>query len=243
MIRVEDLWRTYEMGGQSLHALAGVDEEIHDGEHVAIIGPSGSGKSTLLNVLGCLDSPTQGHYLLDGENVASLSEDALAETRLHRIGFIFQSFHLVPRLTALENIELPMIFASIPPAERRRRARSALDAVELADWASHKPSELSGGQKQRIAIARATIMGPGLLLADEPTGNLDTRSGTQVLDLLCELNRQGRSLVVVTHDPIVARRASRVLVMRDGRILRRVAGADVRDLGSLFEDEQAGAGA
>jgi putative ABC transport system ATP-binding protein len=238
MIRVEDLWRTYELGGQSLHALAGVDEEIEDGEHVAIMGPSGSGKSTLLNVLGCLDSPTRGRYFLAGEDVAKLSDEALAETRLRRIGFIFQSFHLVPRLDALENIELPMIFAGLAPAERRRRARAALDAVGLTDWATHKPSELSGGQKQRIAIARATIMGPELLLADEPTGNLDSRSGKQVLDLLCELNREGRTLVVVTHDPGVARRADRVLVMRDGRIVRRVAGADVQDLTSLFEPDR-----
>jgi len=235
MIRVDDLWRTYEMGGQQLHALAGVDEEIRDGEHVAIMGPSGSGKSTLLNVLGCLDSPSQGRYFLAGEDVAKLSDEALAETRLRRIGFIFQSFHLVPRLTALENIELPMIFAGLAPAERRRRAGAALEAVGLTDWAGHKPSELSGGQKQRIAIARATIMGPDLLLADEPTGNLDSRSGKQVLDLLCERNREGRTLVVVTHDPGVARRADRVLVMRDGRIVRRVAGAEVHDLGSLFE--------
>lgn len=235
MIRVEDLWRTYEMGGQRLHALAGVDEEIGDGEHVAIMGPSGSGKSTLLNVLGCLDSPSQGRYFLAGEDVAKLSDQALAETRLHRIGFIFQSFHLVPRLTALENIELPMIFAGLAPAERRRHARAALEAVGLTDWATHKPSELSGGQKQRIAIARATIMGPELLLADEPTGNLDSRSGKQVLDLLCELNREGRTLVVVTHDPGVARRADRVLVLRDGRIVRRVAGTEVQDLASLFE--------
>jgi len=237
VIRVEDLWRTYEMGGQQLHALAGVNEEIDDGEHVAIIGPSGSGKSTLLNILGCLDSPTRGRYFLAGEDVAQLPDDELAETRLRRIGFIFQSFHLVPRLTALENVELPMIFAGLLPSERRARAREALEAVGLSDRASHKPSELSGGQKQRIAIARATIMGPDLLLADEPTGNLDTRSGTQILDLLCELNRQGRTLIVVTHDPVVARRADRVLVMRDGEIVRRVAGADVRDLSSLFEVE------
>jgi len=247
MIRIEDLWRTYELGGQQLHALAGVDEEVEDGEHVAIMGPSGSGKSTLLNVLGCLDSPTQGRYFLAGEDVAKLSDEALAETRLRRIGFIFQSFHLVPRLTALENIELPMIFAGLAPVERRRRARAALEAVGLTDWASHKPSELSGGQKQRIAMARATIMGPELLLADEPTGNLDSRSGKQVLDLLGELNREGRTLVVVTHDPGVARRADRVLVMRDGRIVRRVAGTDVQDLASLFEldreDDQTRAGA
>jgi putative ABC transport system ATP-binding protein len=235
VIRVEDLWRTYEMGDQELHALAGVNEEIADGEHVAIIGPSGSGKSTLLNIFGCLDSPTRGRYWLAGRDVAQLPDEDLAETRLHRIGFIFQAFHLVPRLTALENVELPMIFAGIAPGERRARARNALADVDLSDRADHRPSELSGGQKQRVAIARATIMGPGLLLADEPTGNLDTRSGTQVLDRLCQLNREGRTLIVVTHDPTVARRADRVLVMRDGRIVRRVAGSSVTaDLSSLF---------
>ncbi len=241
MIRVEGLWRTYVMGDQELHALRDVDEEVADGEHVAIMGPSGSGKSTLLNVLGCLDSPTRGRYWLDGEEVASLSDDALARVRLHNIGFVFQSFHLVPRLTALENVEMPMIFAGIPPAERRERAAAALEAVDLADRASHRPSELSGGQKQRIAIARATIMGPRLLLADEPTGNLDSRSGAQVLDLLGDLHREGRTLIVVTHDPAVARRADRVIVLRDGEIAKRVAGADVTDLGSLFDDPAAGA--
>jgi putative ABC transport system ATP-binding protein len=239
VIRVEDLWRTYEMGDQQLHALAGVSEEVADGEHVAIIGPSGSGKSTLLNILGCLDSPTRGRYWLAGRDVARLPDEELAATRLHGIGFIFQAFHLVPRLTALENVELPMIFAGIPPAERRARALEALEAVELSDRAAHRPSELSGGQKQRVAIARATVMGPGLLLADEPTGNLDTRSGSQVLDVLCELNRQGRTLIVVTHDPRVARRADRVLVMRDGRIVRSVAGTAVTaDLSSLFGIEE-----
>ena len=242
MIRVEDLWRTYRMGDQVVHALHGVHETIAEGEHVAIMGPSGSGKSTLLNVLGCLDSPTRGRYLLDGEDVAGLAEDELAEVRLRRIGFIFQSFHLVPRLTALENIALPMIFAGVDPRQRRLRALEALANVGLSDRAQHKPSELSGGQKQRIAIARATIMGPALLLADEPTGNLDSSSGRQVLDLLEDLQRHGRTLVVVTHDPAVARRADRVLVMRDGEIVKRVAGGEVRDLGQLFGFEDARTG-
>jgi putative ABC transport system ATP-binding protein len=235
VIRVEDLWRTYEMGDQVVHALHGVTETIESGEHIAIMGPSGSGKSTLLNVLGCLDSPTRGVYYLEGVDVAGLPEDELAEIRLRRIGFIFQSFHLVPRLNALENVALPMIFAGIEPKERQSRAREALAAVGLADRATHKPSELSGGQKQRIAIARATIMGPGLLLADEPTGNLDSRSGTQVLDLLSDMQRAGRTLIVVTHDPGVARRADRVLIMRDGEVVKRVAGTQVTDLGQLFD--------
>jgi len=235
VIRVEDLWRSYEMGDQVVHALHGVTETIESGEHIAIMGPSGSGKSTLLNVLGCLDSPTRGVYYLEGDDVAGLPEDELAEIRLRRIGFIFQSFHLVPRLSALENIALPMIFAGIEPKERQRRALEALAAVGLADRATHKPSELSGGQKQRIAIARATIMGPGLLLADEPTGNLDSRSGAQVLDLLGDMQRAGRTLIVVTHDPGVARRADRVLIMRDGEVVKRVAGSQVTDLGQLFD--------
>lgn len=235
MIRVEDLWRTYAMGGDAVHALHGVDETIEDGEYVAIMGPSGSGKSTLLNVLGCLDSPTRGRYFLAGEDVAGLGEDALAETRLRRIGFIFQSFHLVPRLTARENVEMPMIFAGIPLAERRLRAAASLAAVGLSDREAHRPNELSGGQKQRVAIARATVMDPGLLLADEPTGNLDTRSGAQVLDLLGDLHAEGRTLVVVTHDPGVARRADRVVVMRDGEIVQRIRGDAVGDLGALFD--------
>ncbi len=235
MIRVEELWRTYPMGDHELHALREVNEEIGDGEYVAIMGPSGSGKSTLLNLLGCLDSPTRGRYFLAGEDVAGLADATLAEIRLHRIGFIFQSFHLIPRLTALENVALPMVFAGLPPAERRQRAALALDAVGLADRSDHRPSELSGGQKQRVAIARATIMGPGLLLADEPTGNLDSRSGAQVLDVIGALHREGRTVIVVTHDPAVARRADRVLVLRDGTIVKRVAGADVTDLNRLFD--------
>ncbi|MFO0689989.1 MAG: ABC transporter ATP-binding protein [Myxococcota bacterium] len=242
MIRVEDLWRTYRMGDHELHALRGVDEEIADGEHVAIMGPSGSGKSTLLNIIGCLDSPTRGRYFLDGADVAGLADAELADIRLRRIGFIFQSFHLIPRLSALENAALPMVFAGIPAAERRKRAAAALDAVGLADRAHHRPSELSGGQKQRVAIARATIMGPRLLLADEPTGNLDSKSGAQVLDVLSALHREGRTLVVVTHDPVVARRADRVLVLRDGTIAKRVAGSEVTDLNRLFDFGDAGAG-
>ncbi len=235
MIRVEDLWRTYQMGDHELHALRAVNEEIEDGEHVAIMGPSGSGKSTLLNVLGCLDSPTRGKYLLAGQDVAGLEDDTLAEIRLRRIGFIFQSFHLVPRLNARQNVELPLIFAGMSVAERNEIASAALASVDLSDRADHKPSELSGGQKQRVAIARAMVMKPGLLLADEPTGNLDTRSGAQILQLLDDLHRAGRTLIVVTHDPSVARRADRVLVLRDGEIVRRVSSAEVTDLGSLFE--------
>ncbi len=238
MIRVEDLWRSYQMGEQVVHALHGVSETIEDGEHVAIMGPSGSGKSTLLNLLGCLDSPTRGRYFLAGEDVAGLPEDALAEIRLRHIGFIFQSFHLVPRLTALENVALPLVFAGKDPQQRSAQALEALDSVGLSDRASHKPSELSGGEKQRIAIARATIMGPDLLLADEPTGNLDSRSGGHVLDLLGDLHSAGHTLIVVTHDPNVACRADRVLLVRDGEIVKRIAGADLLNLGQLFAPEE-----
>jgi putative ABC transport system ATP-binding protein len=236
VIRVEDLWRTYLMGDEELHALRAVTEHIRPGEHVAIMGPSGSGKSTLLNIVGCLDSPSRGSYHLDDREVGSLDPIELSRIRLHQIGFIFQSFHLVPRLDALANVELPMIFDGVPPGERRKRAMAALEAVGLERWARHRPAELSGGQKQRVAITRATIMGPRLLLADEPTGNLDTRSGTQVLDLLDNLHSEGMTLVVVTHDPNVARRADRVLVLRDGEITRRVAGASVTDLATLFAE-------
>jgi putative ABC transport system ATP-binding protein len=235
VIRVEDLWRTYPMGDHELHALRAINEEIADGEYVAIMGPSGSGKSTLLNVIGCLDSPTRGRYLLDGEDVAGLSDEVLADIRLRRIGFIFQSFHLIPRLSARDNVALPLVFAGVAPAQRRARAEQALESVGLADRAGHRPSELSGGQKQRVAIARATIMGPKLLLADEPTGNLDSRSGAQVLDVLGGLNREDKTLLVVTHDPAVARRADRVLVLRDGEIAKRVAGSNVTDLNRLFD--------
>jgi len=235
VIRLEEIWRTYQMGDHELHALRDVHEEIEDGEHVAIMGPSGSGKTTLLNLLGCLDSPTRGKYSLAGRDVARLADDELAEIRLRRIGFIFQSFHLVPRLTAIQNIELPLIFAGKNPIERKELAEAALIAVGLSDRSDHKPSELSGGEKQRVAIARATIMQPGLVLADEPTGNLDTRSGAQVLDLLGDLHREGRTLIVVTHDPNVARRADRVLIMRDGEIVRRMSSAEVVKLGSLFD--------
>ncbi len=240
MIRVEDIWRTYTMGDQELHALRDVSEEIADGEHIAIMGPSGSGKSTLLNILGCLDRPSRGSYQLDGREVATLEPDELSRIRLHRIGFIFQAFHLVPRLNALANVALPMVFDGIPPAERHERAARALDAVGLERWADHRPSELSGGQKQRVAIARATIMGPSVLLADEPTGNLDTHSGGQVLELLDELHQQGMTLIVVTHDPNVARRAGRVLVLHDGEVTRHVVGASVTDLATLFAQPEPG---
>jgi putative ABC transport system ATP-binding protein len=239
MIRITELWRSYPMGDEVLHALRGVSLSVEDGEHVAIMGPSGSGKSTLLNMLGCLDRPDQGAYFLGDDDVAQLDADTLSRVRLHRIGFIFQAFHLVPRLSALDNVELPMIFDGVPAADRRKRAEAAIESVGLSRWKGHRPAELSGGQKQRVAIARATIMNPSILLADEPTGNLDSQSGGQVLDLLDDLNRDGMTLVVVTHDPNVARRADRVVVLRDGEIVREVSGASVTDLATLFSEGEA----
>ncbi len=240
MIRLEDIWRTFVMGEQSLHALKAVTERIAAGEHVAIIGPSGSGKSTLLNVLGCLDKPTRGQYFFDDRAIEALDPDELAQLRLNEIGFVFQAFHLVPRLDATANIELPMILAGISRKERAERAREALESVGLGDRASHRPAELSGGQKQRVAIARAISMQPRLLLADEPTGNLDTHSGYQILDMLDELNRKGITLAVVTHDPEVARRADRVLEMRDGEIVRRISAAEVSDANPIFDRSRGG---
>jgi putative ABC transport system ATP-binding protein len=229
VIRLRGLSRTFEVGGQLVHALADVTEEIAPGEHLAIMGPSGSGKSTLLHILGCLDRPTSGSYELFGRETAALDDEALTLVRRWEIGFVFQFFHLVPRLTALENVEVPMIFAGIPRAERLERAMRALVSVGLGERAAHRPDQLSGGERQRAALARATIMGPRLLLADEPTGNLDSASGRQVLDVLEGMNAAGLTLVVVTHDPAVARRARRVLVLADGRVARRLAGRDLRE--------------
>ncbi|HEX9724119.1 MAG TPA: ABC transporter ATP-binding protein [Vicinamibacteria bacterium] len=224
MIRLEKICRTFMVGGQPVHALVDVDEEIAAGEHVAIMGPSGSGKSTLLNILGLLDRPSSGSYWLDDREVSHLDELELTQVRRHRIGFVFQFFHLVSRLNALENVELPMVFAGIPRDERRKKARDLLEAVGLGERADHRPDQLSGGERQRVALARATVMGPALLLADEPTGNLDTASGRQVLDLLDRMNEKGLTLVVVTHDPDVARRADRILILADGRVARRLSG-------------------
>ena len=234
MIRLEGVSRTYLLGGQPVHALVDVDEHIEAGEHVAIMGPSGSGKSTLLNLLGCLDRPDQGSYWLNGREVGALDDEELTQVRRHTIGFIFQSFHLVPRLTAAENVELPMIFAGMPRAERRARVAEVLAAVDLSDRGDHRPDQLSGGQRQRVAIARAIVMKPAVLLADEPTGNLDTASGRGILDLLERMNEGGLTLIVVTHDPTVARRADRVIVLVDGRIARRLAGSEVTGTADLF---------
>ena len=219
MIRLEGVWRTYRVGDEEVHALRGVDLEIGRGEHVALIGPSGSGKSTMLHIVGCLDRPTRGRYLLEGREVGALSEEERSLLRRHRIGFVFQFFHLLPRLSALGNVELPMLFAGTAPEERRGRAARALDAVGLAARGAHRPDQLSGGERQRVAIARAVVMDPAVLLADEPTGNLDRHSALEVMELLEAMNGRGLTLVVVTHDPAIAERAKRVVRLSDGEIV------------------------
>ncbi len=229
MIRLQSITRTFEVGGEPVHALVDVEETIPGGEHLAIMGPSGSGKSTLLNILGCLDRPDGGTYELLGRDVAQLDESELTLIRRHTIGFVFQFFHLVPRLSALENVELPMVFAGLPPDERRDRAMSRLRAVGLEQRAAHRPDQLSGGERQRTALARATVLDPKLLLADEPTGNLDSASGRHVLEILHQMNAEGLTLVVVTHDPGVARRARRLLVLNDGRIVHRGEGTHIHE--------------
>jgi putative ABC transport system ATP-binding protein len=219
MIQLENIERLFQVGDQTVHALDGVNLEIATGEYIAIMGASGSGKSTLLNILGLLDRPTHGRYLLDSHDVTLLSDDEQARVRQHRIGFVFQFFHLIPRLTAAANIELPMVLAGMPPEERSTRVARVLEAVDLTDRAEHRPDQLSGGQRQRVAIARATVMEPTVLLADEPTGNLDSVSGMDVIDLLEQLNNNGITLIVVTHDEEIGRRASRIIHMLDGKII------------------------
>ncbi len=219
MIGLRGIDRTYVVGSQAVRALRGVDLEIAAGEYVSIMGPSGSGKSTLLNILGCLDRPTAGEYELDGQATGRLSEAELSRVRRHRIGFVFQFFHLVPRLTAAENVELPMMFAGVEPADRRRRVDRALVAVGLAPRRDHRPDQLSGGERQRVAIARATVMEPAILLADEPTGNLDSRSGGEIVALLERMNGEGLTLIVVTHDAEIGGRARRRVRLQDGRVV------------------------
>ncbi len=216
MISLAGITRAYEVGGRPVHALRGIDLELAGGDYLAIMGPSGSGKSTLLNILGCLDRPTSGSYRLDGREVSGLDDQELSLIRRHKIGFVFQIFHLVPRLTAEENVALPLLFAGEPPRERGEKALRALASVGLSERADHRPDQLSGGERQRVAIARSTIMGPSILLADEPTGNLDTKSGREVIDLLERMNGAGLTLVVVTHDPTIGRRARRQLRLVDG---------------------------
>jgi putative ABC transport system ATP-binding protein len=220
MIRLEQIRRDFQVGDQTVHALDDVALTIEQGEYLSVMGPSGSGKSTLLNIIGLLDRPTAGRYFLDDKNVTELSEEEQAQVRNRNIGFVFQAFHLIPRLTAAENIELPLMLAGLPVAERRRRVRDALEILHLDDRAHHKPEQLSGGQRQRVAIARATITRPSVLLADEPTGNLDQKSGQDVIASLEALHERGITLIVVTHDPALGNRAVRHVKMVDGRIDR-----------------------
>jgi putative ABC transport system ATP-binding protein len=217
LIQLEDVTKVYRMGSVEVRALYGVDLAIDDGDLVAIMGPSGSGKTTLMNILGCLDIPTSGRYLLDGTDVSTLSDNRLAKIRSRKIGFVFQSFNLVPRTSAIRNVELPLVYAGV--RDRRARARSVLEQVGLEERAKHMPNELSGGQQQRVAIARALINDPTMLLADEPTGNLDTASSFEILKLLGALNDAGRTVVIITHEEDIARFAKRVVRLRDGRVV------------------------
>jgi putative ABC transport system ATP-binding protein len=219
VIELRGVTRVFEVGGRPVHALRAIDLVVPDGEYLSVMGPSGSGKSTLLNLVGCLDRPTAGSYRLDGHEVGELDDLALSRIRRHKIGFVFQAFHMVPRLTARGNVELPMVFAGVPPEERARRAEAALSSVGLGERTDHRPDQLSGGERQRAAIARAVVMGPTLLLADEPTGNLDSVSGGEVIALLEDMNAGGLTLVVVTHDATLGRRARRQVRMADGAIV------------------------
>ena len=220
VIKTEALTKVYEMGAEKVHALSGVDVEIRKGEYVAIMGPSGSGKSTLMNLIGCLDSPTKGKYWLAGKLVSELNDDELAYIRNKEIGFVFQTFNLLPRATALHNVELPMIYNGTPSEERIERAKAALKQVDLTDRMMHKPNELSGGQRQRVAIARALVNAPSILLADEPTGNLDSATGEEIMALFARLHQQGNTIILVTHEPDIATHAHRVIRLRDGKIER-----------------------
>ena len=226
MIALQKLMKIYQMGDSTVHALDGVSLFIGQGEFVAITGPSGSGKSTLMNILGCLDRPTSGSYQLDGAEVAMLNDDQLALTRNKKIGFVFQNFNLLPRISALHNIALPLVYAGVAEKERLDRSLTVLMKVGLAERRDHRPNELSGGQRQLIAIARALVNDPAILIADEPTGNLDTKSSLEIMDIFCDLHKQGRTIIMVTHEPDIAAYADRVVHVRDGRILKDEQNAD-----------------
>jgi putative ABC transport system ATP-binding protein len=218
VIRTEELWKTYQMGAEEVHALRGVTFEVPRGEYLAIMGPSGSGKSTLMNLIGCLDTPTSGEYWLNGKLVSEMDDDELAYIRNKEIGFVFQTFNLLPRATALHNVELPLIYNGTPRSKRLDMARLALERVDLADRMNHKPNELSGGQRQRVAIARALVNNPSILLADEPTGNLDSQTSQEIMRFFDELHQQGNTIILVTHEHDIAEHAHRVLHILDGRI-------------------------
>lgn len=225
LIETRDLWKTYAMGEEEIHALSGVSIQIERGEYVAIMGPSGSGKSTLMNLIGCLDTPSKGTYLLNSKEVSTMNDDELARIRNEEIGFVFQTFNLLPRASALHNVELPLVYAGVSAKDREQRAKKALELVELQNRMTHRPNELSGGQRQRVAIARALVNNPSILLADEPTGNLDSKTGTEIMQLFARLHEQGNTIVLVTHEPDVAAHAHRAIHIRDGKVEKDVVQA------------------
>src|SRR6188768_371242 len=222
LIETHDLWKTYVMGEEEIHALRGVSISIESGEYVAIMGPSGSGKSTLMNLIGCLDTPSKGSYVLNGQEVARMDDNELARIRNEEIGFVFQTFNLLPRASALNNVALPLVYAGVPAAEREKRAKAALEKVELTSRMTHRPNELSGGQRQRVAIARALVNNPSILLADEPTGNLDSKTGVEIMALFDRLHSGGNTIILVTHEADIATHAHRVVHIRDGQVEKDV---------------------
>jgi putative ABC transport system ATP-binding protein len=222
LIEVRDLWKTYVMGSEEIHALRGVSTQIERGEYVAIMGPSGSGKSTLMNLIGCLDTPTKGSYLLNEKQVSQMNDNELAQIRNEEIGFVFQTFNLLPRASALQNVELPLVYGGVATRDRQARARAALEKVELGSRMTHKPNELSGGQRQRVAIARALVNNPSILLADEPTGNLDSKTGAEIMALFARLHQAGNTIVLVTHEADIAAFAHRTIHLRDGQVEKDV---------------------
>ncbi len=222
LIETRDLWKTYQMGSEEIHALRGVSVQIEKGEYVAIMGPSGSGKSTLMNLIGCLDTPSKGSYLLNAKQVSEMNDDELARIRNEEIGFVFQTFNLLPRATALHNVELPLVYGGVSSKDRLERARQALVKVELLDRQTHRPNELSGGQRQRVAIARALVNDPSILLADEPTGNLDSKTGVEIMGVFARLHAAGNTVVLVTHEPDIAAYAHRQIHIRDGQVEKDV---------------------
>ena len=222
LIETRDLWKTYVMGDEEIHALRGVSISIERGEYVAIMGPSGSGKSTLMNLIGCLDTPSKGTYLLNGKMVSEMNDNELARIRNEEIGFVFQTFNLLPRASALHNVELPLVYAGMSKSARIEQAKAAIEKVELTHRMNHKPNELSGGQRQRVAIARALVNNPSILLADEPTGNLDAKTGVEIMALFARLHQAGNTIIVVTHEPDIAAYAHRVIAIRDGEVAKDV---------------------